>query len=201
MSDVYPPDAIKRRFGEWSVNIDDFISKLKAFSQGIDYGLHHEGGTCQHRSGRCVIDWGRTTHIRYCKILTIVTGRDNQILWKPCSLPDRRVIRQCLSLYSRDETAPVQCSCDEGFFCGTRSHGQCSGKSSVSGRIDDDIGVGDERSDVARSTRRLFLTSDLGPRSVIPNHGFDCSHFRSTYLVMACDVSHYVTRCQHVAIH
>ena len=54
-----------------------------------------------------VIDWGRATYIRYCKILTVVTGRDNQILRKPCSLPDRRVIRQCLSLYSRDETAPV----------------------------------------------------------------------------------------------
>ena len=42
--DIYPPDAIKRRFGEWPVNIDDFVIELKAFSQDINYGLHHEGG-------------------------------------------------------------------------------------------------------------------------------------------------------------
>ena len=43
-SDVYPPDAIKRRFGERPVNIDDFVIELKASSQDINYGLHHEGG-------------------------------------------------------------------------------------------------------------------------------------------------------------
>ena len=46
MSDIYPPDAIKRRFGEWPINSDDFVIKLKAFraytkiiSIGRQFGL------------------------------------------------------------------------------------------------------------------------------------------------------------------